>query len=101
MATFDKVTGAEDRMAVDDEYFIHISGPWNGPVRVVDIDETSFTLATRDGHLEAGFYRVQSCGARLSMQSHNPIVGNFGWTFGLADLFRLESVQAGSNVDVD
>jgi len=55
MASFDKETGASDRMAVGDEYLVRISGPWNGPVRVIDMNATSFTLATRDGHLEAGF----------------------------------------------
>ena len=55
MASFDKVVGAADRMAVGDEYLIRISGPWNGPVRVIDMDEASFALATLDSHLEAGF----------------------------------------------
>ena len=37
-------------------------GPWDGPVRVVDADTTSFKLATLDGHLEAGQiqFRVES-----------------------------------------
>jgi hypothetical protein len=29
-------------------------GPWDGPVRVVDVSPTSFRLATLAGHLEAG-----------------------------------------------
>jgi uncharacterized protein (UPF0548 family) len=29
-------------------------GPWNGPVRVVEVTPTSFRYATLDGHLEAG-----------------------------------------------
>jgi hypothetical protein len=29
-------------------------GPWDGPVRVVHRDATSFRLATLQGHLEAG-----------------------------------------------
>jgi len=29
-------------------------GPWDGPVRVVRRDASSFRLATLDGHLEAG-----------------------------------------------
>ena len=55
MATFEKVSGEPECMEVGDEYFIRISGPWNGPVRVIDRDTDSFVLATRDGHLEAGF----------------------------------------------
>ena len=55
MATFEKVNGEADRMEVGDEYLIKISGPWNGPVRVIDTDSNSFALGTLDGHLEAGF----------------------------------------------
>ncbi len=29
-------------------------GPWDGPVRVIELGERSFRLATLDGHLEAG-----------------------------------------------
>ena len=29
-------------------------GPWDGPVRVIRRDDTSFRLVTLDGHLEAG-----------------------------------------------
>ncbi len=33
---------------------VRMPGPWDGPVRVVDVDPTSFRLATLPGHLEAG-----------------------------------------------
>jgi hypothetical protein len=33
---------------------VRIPGPWNGPVRVVHHDATSFRLATLNGHMEAG-----------------------------------------------
>ena len=55
MAIFEKVNEESASMEIGDEYLIRISGPWNGPVRVIDKDATSFALATRDGHLEAGF----------------------------------------------
>ena len=53
-ARFSKVAGDEGRMAVGDEFTVRMPGPWNGPVRVVDVTPTSFRLATLDTHLEAG-----------------------------------------------
>ncbi|MDZ4765360.1 MAG: DUF1990 family protein [Chloroflexota bacterium] len=54
MAQFEKTSGAGDQMQVGDEFFIHITGPWNGPVRVIDVQPTSFSFVTLEGHLEAG-----------------------------------------------
>jgi len=54
MAHFDKTKGDPACMAVGDEYYIHIVGPWDGPVRVIDVKPTEFTFATLKGHLEAG-----------------------------------------------
>ena len=53
-ASFQKVFGDKDRMAVGDEFVVRMPGPWDGPVRVVDKTPTSFRLATLEGHLEAG-----------------------------------------------
>lgn len=53
-ARFFKVLGDSGAMAVGDEYVVRMPGPWDGPVRVIDSDESSFRLATLDGHLEAG-----------------------------------------------
>lgn len=39
---------------VGEEFLVRLPGPWNGPVRVVETDDTSFTLLTLDGHMEAG-----------------------------------------------
>ena len=41
-------------MAVGDEFVVRMPGPWDGPVRVVDVQPTSFRLVTLAGHLEAG-----------------------------------------------
>ena len=41
-------------MRFGDDYVVHMPGPWNGPVRVVDVCLTSFRFVTLDGHLEAG-----------------------------------------------
>jgi uncharacterized protein DUF1990 len=53
-ASFVKVIGDEGRMAVGDEFVVRMPGPWDGPVRVVDVKPTSFRLVTLAGHLEAG-----------------------------------------------
>jgi len=53
-ARFIKVDGDKGRMRCGDEFVVRMPGPWDGPVRVVDVTPTSFRLATLDGHLEAG-----------------------------------------------
>jgi hypothetical protein len=53
-ARFQKVLGEKGRMSVGDEYVVRMPGPWDGPVRVIAEDDSSFRLATLDGHLEAG-----------------------------------------------
>jgi uncharacterized protein (UPF0548 family) len=53
-ATFQKEIGTKGSLTVGDEYVVRMPGPWDGPVRVVSVDPTSFRLATLDGHLEAG-----------------------------------------------
>jgi hypothetical protein len=42
------------RLMVGDDIVVDMPGPWNGPVRVVLVDDTRLRLATLDGHLEAG-----------------------------------------------
>ena len=54
MAVFRKTRGASDELRYGDEFLVRMPGPWDGPVRVVHRDATSFRLATLDGHLEAG-----------------------------------------------
>lgn len=54
MARFQKVYGAPDLMTVGDEYVVRMAGPWDGPVRVIDVGSRSFRFATLAGHLEAG-----------------------------------------------
>ncbi len=54
IARFEKTCGARDRLAVGDEFFIHIRSPWDGPVRVDEVTPTAFRLVTLAGHLEAG-----------------------------------------------
>ncbi|HYE95111.1 MAG TPA: DUF1990 family protein [Rubricoccaceae bacterium] len=57
IARFEKTKGEEGQLAVGDEFFIHITSPWNGPVRTTRVTPTSFTFCTLEGHLEAGQIR--------------------------------------------
>ncbi|TDB94810.1 DUF1990 family protein [Actinomadura sp. 7K534] len=54
IAVFDKISGAAGSLQIGDEYDVHMPGPWNCPVRVVEHAPTSFRFATLHGHLEAG-----------------------------------------------
>ena len=67
-ATFNKVQGDKGSMTVGDEYVVRMPGPWDGPVRVVEVTPTSFRLATLTGHLEAGQieFRAAREGDRLA-----------------------------------
>ena len=53
VARFDYVA-ASGAMAVGEELVVRMPGPWDGPVRVLRRDPTSFLLGTLTGHLEAG-----------------------------------------------
>jgi Domain of unknown function (DUF1990) len=61
-ARFHKVRGEDGRMAVGDEFIVHMPGPWDGPVRVVDRSARSFRFATLAGHLEAGQIEFRAAG---------------------------------------
>ena len=52
-ATFQKL-GDDGPLRLGDEYVVRMPGPWDGPVRVLAADATSFRLGTLAGHLEAG-----------------------------------------------
>lgn len=70
MAVFRKTRGAEGRLRRDDEFVVRMPGPWDGPVRVIHRDATSFRLATLEGHLEAGEieFRAESAGGALRFE---------------------------------
>ncbi len=44
----------DEPAGVGSEYLIHLPGPWNAPVRVIERTPTSIQLTTLDGHMEAG-----------------------------------------------
>jgi Domain of unknown function (DUF1990) len=53
-ARFHLTEGTRGSLRVGDEFVVRMPGPWDGPVRVVDVRRESFRLATLAGHLEAG-----------------------------------------------
>ncbi|MBC7371416.1 MAG: DUF1990 family protein, partial [Bdellovibrionaceae bacterium] len=61
LATFEKIRGSSEELRKQDEFQIHITGPWNGPVKVSDVTAHTFTLATLEGHLEAGVIKFRIC----------------------------------------
>ncbi len=54
LARFEKTKGDPEIMKKGDHFLIHITGPWNGPVEVLEVTPLSFTLITLEGHMEAG-----------------------------------------------
>jgi len=54
LARFRKTSGPEWRMEVGDEFVVSMPGPWDGPIRSVEVTPTSFRFVTLNGHLEAG-----------------------------------------------
>ena len=54
IAVFDKTSGTSHPLRPRDEYVVHMPGPWNCPVRVVEQTPVSFRFATLSGHMEAG-----------------------------------------------
>lgn len=53
-ARFHRTQGTAGNLRVGDEFVVRMPGPWDGPVRVIDVGRRSFRLATLAGHLEAG-----------------------------------------------
>jgi hypothetical protein len=54
LAHFEKTRGEDGRMAPGDEWVVRMPGPWDGPVRVIEVTAEHFRFATLEGHLEAG-----------------------------------------------
>jgi uncharacterized protein (UPF0548 family) len=61
-ARFTKVKGDKGELRVGDEFAVRMPGPWDGPVRVVEVTPRSFRLATLEGHLEAGQIEFRASG---------------------------------------
>jgi hypothetical protein len=60
LASFVKLRGDEGELRVGDEFTVRLPGPWDGPVRAVDVAPAAFCLVTLDGHLEAGRIRFSA-----------------------------------------
>lgn len=60
LADFQKVKGSDSQLRQDDEFHIRILGPWNGTVRVTEVDAQTFEFVTLEGHPEAGTIRFQA-----------------------------------------
>jgi hypothetical protein len=54
LARFTKTSGPDWRLEPGDEFQVRMPGPWDGPVRTVEVTPTSFRFATLNRHLEAG-----------------------------------------------
>lgn len=59
-ATFQRIGEPSEAVECGDRYVVRMPGPWDGPVRLVAVDPTSFRLATMPGHLEAGQIEFRS-----------------------------------------
>jgi hypothetical protein len=60
LASFVKIRGEEGELRVGDEFTVRMPGPWDGPVRAVEVAPTHFSFVTLDGHLEAGRIRFEA-----------------------------------------
>ena len=63
-ARFQQTRGTAGSLRVGDEFVVRMPGPWDGPVRVLDVRPRSFRLATLRGHLEAGQIEFRAGGER-------------------------------------
>lgn len=46
--------GTDTTLTLDADVLVRLTGPYDAPVRVVDIDDSHVRLQTRSGHIEAG-----------------------------------------------
>jgi len=60
LASFVKLSGEEGELRAGDELTVRMPGPWDGPVRAVEVSPTHFSFVTLDGHLEAGRIRFEA-----------------------------------------
>lgn len=60
-ARFQLTQGERGSLRIGDEFVVRMPGPWDGPVRVIDVGRRSFRLATLAGHLEAGQIEFRTC----------------------------------------
>lgn len=54
VTSIEPIGATSGRLELGEELVVRMPGPWDGPVRVVHRDNSSFRLATLTGHMEAG-----------------------------------------------
>ncbi len=54
LARFVKARGEPGHLDVGDEFVVRMPGPWDGPIRIVEVTSHAFRSITLEGHLEAG-----------------------------------------------
>jgi hypothetical protein len=121
MARFRKARGDEGTLRVGDEFLVHMPGPWDGPVRVVEVTPTSFRFATLAGHIEAGqiewragdderlVFQIDSwarSGDRFSALLHDRLllakeVQLHMWTSVVERVARLADGRLARGIDID
>jgi hypothetical protein len=122
LAHFVKTEGQEGRMVPGDEWVVRMPGPWDGPVRVIEVTPDHFRFATLDGHLEAGqiqwsatdedgalVFGIDSWarpGDRLSDLMHNHLrmakeVQLHMWTSVLERVARLAGDRLDGGLDIE
>lgn len=51
---FEREAERSGPIELGEELRVRLPGPWNGPVRVIDVSDRAFRLGTLRGHMEAG-----------------------------------------------
>jgi hypothetical protein len=121
IAQFHRVEGGDGPLALGDEFVVRMPGPWDGPVRVMEVTPRSFRFATLEGHLEAGQiewraddvdgalrFEVESWsrpGDRLSELAHHRLrmakeVQLHMWTSVLENVAKLAGGRMRGGVDI-
>ncbi len=122
LARFHKTAGPPWRMEVGDEFVVRMPGPWDGPIRAVEVAPQSFRFVTLKGHLEAGqiewrardeqgtlVFEIESwarAGDRLSALMHDHLrmakeVQLHMWTSVVEKVIRRTGGRLERGIDID
>ncbi len=122
LARFHKTRGPAWQMEIGDEFVVRMPGPWDGPIRTVEVLPQSFRFVTLSGHLEAGqiewrardegdvvVFQIESwarAGDRLSALLHDHLrmakeVQLHMWTSVVEKVARRTGGRLEHGVDID
>jgi hypothetical protein len=98
IARFERDTAGSRPVELGEEMRVRLPGPWNGPVRVIDVSDRSFRLATLRGHMEAGEieFRARDANGELVFEieswvrSSNAVFDFFYDRLGIARELQLD-----------